>query len=63
MTRCEDVAKGYIHSNEMRGLPIAQLHGEWPEIEGGALPPIWGSLVCGKYDKLTSHLDNDFFIR
>jgi hypothetical protein len=36
MTRCEEVAKGEIPSNEMRGLQIAQLLGEWPEIEGGA---------------------------
>jgi hypothetical protein len=44
MTRCEDVAKGYIPSNEMQGLQIAQLLGKWPEIEGGASQPIWGSL-------------------
>jgi hypothetical protein len=47
MTRCEDIAKGYIPSNEMQGLQIAQLLGEWPEIEGEALQPIWGSLSCG----------------
>jgi hypothetical protein len=40
MTRCEDVAKGYIPLNEMRGMRIAQLLGEWPEIEGGASQPI-----------------------
>jgi hypothetical protein len=62
MTRCEEVAKGYIPSNEMRGLQIVQLLWEWPEIEGGASPPIWGSLACGKNYYLSSHLDNDFFV-
>jgi hypothetical protein len=31
--RCEDVARGFIPSNEMRGPQTAQLLGEWPEIE------------------------------
>ena len=38
-------SKGYTPSNEMRGLRIAQLLGEWPEIERGASQPIWGSLA------------------
>ena len=45
----------------MRGLRIAQLLGEWPEIEGGASQPIWGSLECGKKYYLNAHLDDDFF--
>ena len=35
--------------------------GSWPEIEGGALQPIWGSLACGRNYYLNSHLDDDFF--
>jgi hypothetical protein len=61
MTRCEEVAKGYVRSNELRGLRIAQLLGEWPEIEGVASQPIWGSLACGKNYYLNSHVDEDFF--
>jgi hypothetical protein len=61
MSQCEEVAKGYLSSNEMRGLRIAQLLGGWPEIEGGASQPIWGSLACGRNYYLNSHLDDDFF--
>ena len=62
MTRCDDIAKGYIPSNEMQGLRIAQLLVEWSEIEGGASQPIWGSLACGKNYYLNAHLDHDIFI-
>jgi hypothetical protein len=61
MSQCEEVAKGYVSSNEMRGLRIAQLLGGWPEIEGVASQSIWGSLACGKNYYLNSHLDDDFF--
>jgi hypothetical protein len=39
MTRCEEVAKGYLPSKELRGLKIAQLLGEWQEINGVASHP------------------------
>jgi hypothetical protein len=61
MTQCEEVGKGYVASNEMRGLRMAQLLGEWPEIEGVASQPIWGSLACGRNYYLNSHMDEDFF--
>jgi hypothetical protein len=61
MIQCEEVGKGYVSSNEMRGLRIAQLLGGWPEIEGVGSHPIWGSLACGKNYYLNSHLDDDFF--
>jgi len=61
MTRCEEVAKGYLASNELRGLKIAQLLGGWQEISGVASHPIWGSLACGKNYYLNSHTDEDFF--
>jgi hypothetical protein len=61
MNACEEVAKGYIPSHEMRGLRIAQLLGKWQEISGVAPQPIWGSLACGKNYYLNSHLDEDFF--
>jgi hypothetical protein len=34
---------------------------DWPEIDGNASQPIWGSLACGKNYYLNSHLDDDFF--
>jgi hypothetical protein len=61
MTRCEEVAKGYLPSNELRGLQIAKLLGEWQEIDGVASQPIWGSLASGKNYYLNSHTDEDFF--
>ena len=61
MTRCEEVAKGYLPSNEVRGLQMAKLLGEWQEINGVASHPIWGSLACGKNYYLNSHTDEDFF--
>ena len=61
MTRCEEVAKGYLPSNEIRGLQIAQLLEEWQELNGVASRPIWGSLACGKNYYMNSHLDEDFF--
>lgn len=61
MTRCEEAAKGYVKSNELRGLRMAQLFGNWPQIDGVSSMPIWGSLACGKNYYLNSHLDDDFF--
>ena len=61
MTTCEDAAKGYVPSNELQGLQIAQLLGEWPEIKGYSPQPILGSLACGKNYYLNSHLDEEFF--
>ena len=61
MARCEEAAKGFIPSDELRGLRIAQLLGEWKEISGVSCNPIWGSLACGKNYYLNSHVDEDFF--
>jgi hypothetical protein len=61
MNRCENAAKRYLPSNEIRGLRIAQLLGDWPERSGGSMESIWGSLACGKNYYLNSHVDNDFF--
>ena len=61
MTACEECAKGYIPSNEVRGFRIAQLLGAWPEISGVSSDPLWGSLACGKNYYLNSHMDEDFF--
>jgi hypothetical protein len=61
MTTCEEVVKGYLPSNEIRGLKAAQLLGKWQEINAVASHPIWGSLACGKNYYLNSHTDDDFF--
>ncbi len=34
MAGCEEAAKGYIPSNKLCGLHIAQVLGEWKEISG-----------------------------
>ena len=41
MTRCEEVAKGYLASNELRGLKIAQL---------------LGGVAGNKWSRITSHM-------
>jgi hypothetical protein len=62
MKRCEEVAKGYLPSNELRGIQIAKLLGDWQEIkEGESRPTIWGSLAIGLNCYLNSHTDQDFF--
>ena len=61
MARCEEAAKGFIPSDELCGLRIAQLLGEWKEISGVSSIPIWGSLACGRNYYLNSHFDEDFF--
>jgi hypothetical protein len=33
---------------------------DWPEIEGGAMQPIWGSLARGKNYYMSSHFLDDF---
>ena len=61
MSRCQEVAKGYLPSTEVRGLLFAQLLGGWQQISGVTLNPLWGSLACGKNYYLNSHVDEDFF--
>jgi hypothetical protein len=62
MKRCEEVAKGYLPSNELRGIEIAKLLGNWSEIkEGESRPAIWGSLAIALNYYLNSHTDQDFF--
>ena len=64
MTLCEDAAKAYLPSDEMRGLGVAQqLLGQWCQMEGrgDAEERWWGSLACGKNYYLNVHVDNDFF--
>jgi hypothetical protein len=61
MTNCEEVAKGFVQADELRGLRVAQLMGNWPNLKGVSSRPIWGSLACGRNYYLNSHLDEDFF--
>jgi hypothetical protein len=56
-----EAAKGYLPPDELWGLRIAQLLGEWKEISGVSMHPVWGSLACGKNYNLNSHVDEDFF--
>ena len=61
MSVCEDVAKGYVPANELRGLQFAKMMAQWPNLKGVSSQQIWGSLACGKNYYLNSHLDEDFF--
>jgi hypothetical protein len=61
MTNCEEVAKGYIFSHELRGMEMARLLGGWIPQGYGSSRQIWGSLACGKNYYLNSHTDEDFF--
>ena len=62
MTNYEEVAKGFVQADELRGLRVAQLMGNWLNLKGVSSRPIWGSLACGRNYYLNSHLDEDFFI-
>ena len=53
-SRCEDVAKGYVTSNELRELQIAQLLAQWPETTQSIC--IWYSFKC----HAASVTDHDF---
>ena len=55
--------KGTYPRMKLCGLQVTQfLGGEWNEIKGVALQPIWESLACGKNYKLNSHLDDSLSI-
>lgn len=62
MTRCEEVAKGYLRSDDLRGIERAKLLGNWRNItKGASQPDIWGSLAIALNYYLNSHTDEDFF--
>jgi hypothetical protein len=62
MSTCQDVAKGYVPKNELRGLQYAKMMAQWPNLKGVPSQQIWGSLACGGRNYyLNSHLDEDFF--
>jgi hypothetical protein len=58
MKGCENVAKDYIASDEMRGVKSAREAAGWKQI---GEQQIWSSLACGKNYYLNSHTDEDFF--
>ncbi len=62
ISTCQDVAKGYVPANELRGLQFAKMMAQWPNLKGVSSQQIWGSLACGKNYYLNSHFDEDFFI-
>jgi hypothetical protein len=62
ISTCQDVAKGYVPANELRGLQFAKMMAQWPNLKGVSSQQIWGSLACGKNYYLNTHLDEDFFI-
>jgi hypothetical protein len=61
MTGCEEVAKGYLPPGALWGLRVAKVLGDWPEISGGPVQSLYGSLASGKNVYLNTHTDEDFF--
>jgi hypothetical protein len=62
MNRCEELAKGYLPSDALRGIEKARLVGNWCKITQGASPPnIWSSLAIALNYYLNAHIDEDFF--
>jgi hypothetical protein len=61
MTGCKEVAKSYLPPNELRGLGVTKVLGDWPKISGGASQSLYGSLASGKNHYLNMHTDEDFF--
>jgi hypothetical protein len=62
MKKCEELAKGYLPSDALRGIEKARLIGNWHKIQTGASPPnIWSSLAIALNYYLNVHTDQDFF--
>ena len=61
MTGCKEVAKGYLPPGALWGLRVAKVLGDWPEISGGPVQSLYGSLASGKNVYLNMHTDEDFF--
>jgi hypothetical protein len=58
MKGCEEAAKGYISSDELRGFKKARDSANWSQAR---TQQVWGSIACGKNYYLNSHTDEDFF--
>ncbi|MCK7495298.1 MAG: hypothetical protein MZW92_32575 [Comamonadaceae bacterium] len=62
MNTIEELAKGYLPSDALRGIEKASLLGNWQKIETGTSPPnIWSSLAIALNYYLNAHTDQDFF--
>ena len=61
MSRCQNIADGYLQSNELRGIQITQLLLEWSELKGSNTQTKCGSLAAARNHYLNSHTDDDFF--
>jgi hypothetical protein len=62
MNTIEELAKGYLPSDALRGIEKARLVGNWQKIKTGASPPnIWSSLAIALNYYLNVHTDQDFF--
>jgi hypothetical protein len=61
MSRCQEVANGYIKSKELRGIQIAKLILKWDSINGCKHGSILPSLSQALNTYLSAHTDEDFF--
>ena len=61
MSRCQEVANGYIKSKELHGIQIAKLILKWDSIKGCKHGSILPSLSQALNTYLSAHTDEDFF--
>jgi hypothetical protein len=61
MKACQDVADGYLPSEDLRGIQIAKCLLKWQEMGGGGQRSVWASFSDALNTFLSSHTDDDFF--
>jgi hypothetical protein len=61
MTRCEEVANGFLPPEELQGFRVAKVLRDWMDLSGAPSHCIFGSLTSGKNHYLNTHTDEDFF--
>jgi len=61
MNQCQEVANGYIKSQDLRGIQMAKLILKWRSIKGCGPASIWPSFSQALNTYLSAHTDDDFF--
>jgi hypothetical protein len=61
MNACQEVADGYLPSEDLRGIQIAKCILQWQEMEGCGQKWVWASFSEALNTFLSSHTDEDFF--
>jgi hypothetical protein len=61
MNACQEVANGYIKSEELRGIQVSKSILQWSEMHGGAPEAVLPSFSVALNTCLSLHTDEDFF--